>query len=120
MIIRGRLGDHYQGLADSLRMLGRPIEAAEATRECRKLWPDDANELYKRATEFSLCAAIAKDDAQKTSFALEAVDTLKKAIDAGWKDAKHLREDAELKSIRDRDDFKKLVESIESKEGKTP
>ena len=52
-------------------------------------------------------AKIAKEEADK------AMTWLTKAVAAGWKDAEHIKKDADLDSLREREDFKKLVADLE-------
>ena len=40
---------------------------------------------------------------------------LQKAVQAGYKDAAHMKKDTDLDSLRDRDDFKKLLAELEAK-----
>ncbi|MFO8013459.1 MAG: hypothetical protein R6X20_09160, partial [Phycisphaerae bacterium] len=42
----------------------------------------------------------------------EAMAALRRALRAGWTDADHTRDDADLASLRDRDDFKRLLEAM--------
>ena len=41
-----------------------------------------------------------------------AMRWLHKAVQAGWKDAAHMKQDTDLDSLRERQDFKKLLESL--------
>ena len=40
---------------------------------------------------------------------------LQKAVQAGYKDAAHMKKDTDLDPLRDRDDFKKLLAELEAK-----
>jgi hypothetical protein len=40
------------------------------------------------------------------------MDLLHKSVNAGCKDAAHMKEDPDLASLRDRDDFKKLLAEL--------
>ena len=42
----------------------------------------------------------------------EAIDALGRAVRAGWVDADHTRNDPDLASLRDRDDFKRMLEEM--------
>jgi tetratricopeptide (TPR) repeat protein len=52
---------------------------------------------------------LAKEDADK------AMAWLRKAVAAGYTNAAHIRKDADLDFLRDRDDFKKLLADLEAK-----
>jgi eukaryotic-like serine/threonine-protein kinase len=54
-------------------------------------------------------ARLAKEDADK------AMTWLHKAVAAGYKDAAHMKKDADLDFLRDREDFKKLLAELEAK-----
>ena len=42
------------------------------------------------------------------------MELLNKAVNAGYKDAAQFQQDNDLSSLRDRDDFKKLIAELES------
>ncbi len=52
-------------------------------------------------------ARLAKDDADR------AMQWLHKAVQAGYKDAAHMKKDTDLDPLRGRDDFKKLLAELE-------
>ena len=52
--------------------------------------------------------------AEATTFADEAVAALRDTVNAGWMHREELK-DIEFDSLRDRDDFKKLVAELEAK-----
>ncbi len=54
-------------------------------------------------------AKLAKDDADR------AMQWLQKAVQAGYKDAAHMKKDTDLDPLREREDFKKLVAELEKK-----
>ncbi len=54
-------------------------------------------------------AKLAQDDADR------AMQFLHKAVQAGYKDAAHMKQDTDLDPLRDRDDFKKLLAELEQK-----
>jgi hypothetical protein len=60
----------------------------------------------------------------KEKHAARAVELLRKAVEKGYKDAAHMKKDADLDALRQRDDFKKLLADLEaaakSKERKEP
>jgi hypothetical protein len=52
-------------------------------------------------------------------YADRAMDFLRQAVKAGWKDAPHIRMDTDLDPLRGREDFRKLVEELEKKAKKS-
>ena len=53
-------------------------------------------------------ARLAKDDADR------AMQWLHKAVQAGYKDAAHMKKDPDLDPLRGREDFKKLLAELEA------
>ena len=56
--------------------------------------------------------ASGKSADKKQEYADRAMELLQQAAKAGYKDAAHLAKDTDLDPLRDRDDFKKLVELL--------
>ncbi len=119
-LYRRNLANHLTNLAIVEREAGRPEAAAKFITQHRALWPDDPAELFKVAVEWSLtAAALEKDAAQLTSeqqslhrqCQTEALDALKTALAAGFKDLDKLRADPNLANLRDLPGFQKLLES---------
>ncbi|HWE38619.1 MAG TPA: serine/threonine-protein kinase [Isosphaeraceae bacterium] len=107
------LSGHYQHLLRVELALGRPAAAAEAARERRKLWPGNAAEQYNAACEFALCAAPAGLGGEERSrYANEAMDALRAAVASGWRDGAHTLRDADLDALRDRPDFRRLLDDL--------
>jgi hypothetical protein len=48
-------------------------------------------------------------------YADEAMKMLQGAVATGFKDIEHLKKDDDLKPLREREDFKKLVKELEEK-----
>ncbi len=44
-----------------------------------------------------------------------AIDWLKQAVAAGYKDVEHMKKDTDLDPLREREDFKKLIAELEAK-----
>jgi serine/threonine-protein kinase len=112
-----------QAVLDSvLRHLEKTRDVAgcrAAAEEWEKFNRTDAESLYTAARMRAITAAVirATDKSpegvkQADVEADRAVDWLRKAIAAGFKDAARLRKDADLDALRDRDDFKKLLAEL--------
>ena len=81
----------------------------------------DADSLYAAARFQAVAAAVqvktpgadaarlAKDDADR------AMQWLHKAVQAGYKDAAHMKSDADLDALREREDFKELLAELQKK-----
>ena len=91
----------------------------------RELWEErHANLIFSVARLSSLAVVVAGEDDQlgaedqdrlADEFALFAVESLQKSIDAGFRNLKQLQEDELLNSIRQRADFQQLLESLEQR-----
>lgn len=97
------------------RELKEPVPAATAVESILATNPQDTLLLYNSACVFALCSAASQvDEAQRQKYANRAMELLHQAIKAGWKDAVHIQKDSDLESLRDREDFKTLVEQLEA------
>jgi hypothetical protein len=54
----------------------------------------------------------------KEDCAKRAITLLQQAVAKGFKDADHMKKDDDLKALRERDDFKKLVMELEAAKAK--
>ena len=70
-------------------------------------------EWYNFACIYSLASSKVADKQQE--YTDRAMEMLKQAVQAGWKDVAHIQQDTDLDPLRNRDDFKKLVEELEPK-----
>lgn len=84
-------------------------EAAEAYLEHVMRRPDDGNAWYNLACCLALLER--KD---------EAVSALEQAVHAGFRDAEHMKEDPDLKSLRKKKAFKAVLKEIEGDSGPKP
>jgi tetratricopeptide (TPR) repeat protein len=113
------LDSHYSMLAATLRELGRPAEAAAATRERVPLWPDRPAELVRTASDLARCIPLAGGDPKRAkSLADEVLALLTRAIAKGFRDAAQLKADEGLAPLRDRADFQKLLTDLAAKKAR--
>lgn len=72
--------------------------------------------LYGAACVYALSAAAVGNDSEQTErYAARAVELLGRAVAKGWKDAVHMKKDNDLDSLRQRKDFRKLLNELEEK-----
>jgi serine/threonine-protein kinase len=120
------LGRLYQELARTYRQVNKPGEARATYEQARdlleKLPSADAEELHRLALVRAGCSALiggdkpgttAAERAERNRLADLAVDALRRAVTAGFKDLEQLDTDRELDPLRAREDFKKLVQELE-------
>ena len=93
------------------RALVQPTEAAKTTREWATLVQGNSSELYNVASSFALCVPLARGD-QKRELEIEAVQTLRDAMAAGWNDAQRTSHDPSLASLHYRADFRRLLTEL--------
>jgi serine/threonine protein kinase/Tfp pilus assembly protein PilF len=118
---RELLSKHYWNYGRVLRAVGRPQEAAEAALERKKLWSDNPQRLYWVAVELALAAdemekERSKEGKKQTAaadqFAHQAITTLGDAVRLGFGPLDDLRTNPDLKSVRQRTEFKRLMETV--------
>ena len=84
-----------------------------------KLNRTDVESLYNAACIRAVTAGVQIKtpgaDAAKLAHADRAMQWLQKVVQAGYKDAAHIKKDTDLDPLRDREDYKKLVADLEAK-----
>jgi tetratricopeptide (TPR) repeat protein len=92
-------------------------EAEELTKNA------NANSLYNAACLYALAIAAPQPNAVpqeiREKYAQRAVALLQQAVTNGWKDTEHMKKDDDLKSLREREDFMKLLAEMEAGRTKT-
>jgi tetratricopeptide (TPR) repeat protein len=85
---------------------------------------DPPNDTYDAACFLCHCATLVEkdnklDEAKRAEFAKsyadKAMELLQQAVARGYKDAAHMKKDPDLEPLRAREDFKKLLASLEKK-----
>ena len=109
------LGQYY-------RAVDRPAEAAATALKRRRERPNDPKQLFAAACDLAACVPLVgqgatqltgDQEAERTKYADEAVETLRQAVKSGFKNAKSLRETETLAPLRDRADFQDLIKQVE-------
>ncbi len=107
-------------LAESYVALDRLPEALALYEEALKLQkaklganhPLTANTVYSIACLHALMIDKAENRGKQADLAM---DWLQQAVAAGFKNVAHMKKDTDLDSLRDREDFKKLIAELEAK-----
>jgi serine/threonine-protein kinase len=110
-VYRRFLRNHLFLLTQVHRALNQPAEAARAAREWAGLVRGNPADLYNVACSLASCATLAQGEARQ-DLAAEAVAMLRRAIAAGWNDARRTGRDPDLDPLRDRDDFRRLLAEL--------
>ena len=88
----------------ALHMLGKPEEAIEWMDMIIEVNSDDPGQWYDKAC---LYAKMGRGD--------QAVEALRTALEKGYRSFPHIEHDDDVDSIRDREDFKMLIEQYKEK-----
>ncbi len=110
--VRKQASRHYRALARFHRDNGRPAEAVAAARKDGELWPADGTELFLVARDLALCIPLMSGGPAQAT-ADEAMNVLRKAVAAGFRDAPKLRSEPDLQPLRDRADFQTLLHDVQ-------
>jgi len=97
------LGEH----ADAADMAGKLIQAAD----------DQANDIYNAACILARCVRLAERDKERAqNYADRAVAALRQAVQNGYKDLAHMKQDKDLDPVRSHPEFQKLLRELEAKD----
>jgi tetratricopeptide (TPR) repeat protein len=102
--------DSRAGRANTRMHSGAIAEAVAEVNELTMLENWSAAQWYDFACIYSVAAGTMAG--KKQEYANRAMELLRKAVNAGYKDAAHLKSDAALDAVRDREDFKTLVSEL--------
>lgn len=107
------LSKHYYNYGRTLRRLGRADDAARAALARKELWPNDPQHLVAVAEELALAAKLlagsTSGDMTAEQCSEYAVQTLRKAVAAGWKPASDLEGTESFAALKDHPGFAELV-----------
>ena len=111
----------YGGLVSSSLRLERHADAARAAQEYAREFPDDRMVAYNAACYIACCVPLAErdpnlsaDERQKTGdeYGRLAVQQLRAAVQAGYRDVQHIKKDPDLDALRHRQDFRELLAEL--------
>jgi serine/threonine-protein kinase len=116
--------DNRQGLTETLLTQGEHSAAAETSSQLLEAAVDPAGDAYKAACFLARCVPLAEHDKQLADparkeraqhYADQTMAALRRAVQNGYKDMPHMKQDPDLAAIRSRPDFQKLVVELEKK-----
>lgn len=87
------------------------LHAADITRGYAESYP---GQIYNQACYLALAIPLSSPS-ERDRLTTQAMDALRRAIDGGYDEHDNMAADADLDALRGRDDFKKLLASIEGK-----
>jgi eukaryotic-like serine/threonine-protein kinase len=98
----------------SLVRAGQHVKAVALANALAEAKDVPADTLYILAAVSALATDSAKDDTTlREQYAARAVALLRQAVAKGYKDIAHLKKDEDLKALRSREDYQKLLQELE-------
>jgi tetratricopeptide (TPR) repeat protein len=91
-------------------MAGQVAEATAEVAELSKTPNWNAGQWYDFACVYAVASAKIAD--KKQEYADRAMELLRRAVQAGYRDAAHVKQDSDLDSLRGRDDFQQLLAEL--------
>jgi serine/threonine protein kinase len=119
--------DHLVAVARSHRELADHARLAATADELARFGYDPAKDCFTAASLFCRCMTLADKDTRLAdarrqelaqSYAGRALKRLRQAVEHGFKDAAHMRQDPDLKPLRMREECKKLLAELGAKSKK--
>ena len=100
------------GRATTKLRAGQAAEAMAEVAQLTKLPDGTADQWYSFARFHAVASGKLAD--KKAEYADRAMELLQQAVNAGYKDAAHMKKDTDLDPLREREDFKKLLAELEA------
>jgi serine/threonine protein kinase len=116
------LRNHHDTMADARLGLGQHAAAAAAAEEMARIDYDPPNDSYTAASYLARCVPLAENDTKLPApkrrdvahgYAERAMHFLQQAVEKGYRNTKHMKQDKDLDPLRQREDFKKLLAELE-------
>jgi serine/threonine protein kinase len=104
--------------------LGDPSDAKSVAEKMRDIGWHQSGNAYDAACDLSSCIPVVQKyapgtrqerDKQALFYSDEAMKMLQDAVNRGWKDVEHMKQERDLEPLRGREDFKKLLADLEMK-----
>ncbi len=104
--------------------LGDHVAAVETAAQLREAAVEPMEDCYNAACFLARCVMLAEEDSKISethrkelahSYADRAMTSLRQAVEHGYKDVTHMKQDQDLDALRDRSDFKKLLAEMEDR-----
>jgi hypothetical protein len=123
-VIRRFCCNHQAQLATTLLRMGRHAEAAGAALELARLAPDDPAVLLRAARLLAGCVAPARRSPGLTwglgaalarAYGSAAIGLARAAVSKGLADATPLLSDRDFDPLRDRDEFRRLLDELKGR-----
>ncbi len=114
------LTNHLHNLGSVRLHQGHPDEAADLAKQAAGLWTTQAMPLVRSAQILAECVqSVGSDDSpdaksRRERYGKSAVELLSRAVDGGFKNVEFFRSSNQLDPIRGRNDFKALLQRLES------
>jgi serine/threonine protein kinase/tetratricopeptide (TPR) repeat protein len=117
----------YASLGNVLRRRAQPERALEAFQHAAAILeqlPPGEGMYYNLACMRALCSGVVgqgkteltdAEQTQRRRYADQAMDALRKAVAAGFRNPGELKHDSELDALRSREDFQQLLSDLEAK-----
>jgi serine/threonine-protein kinase len=101
------------GRAMSLARAGQHAAAVAETNTLAEVKDAGSSTLYALACVCAVASATVQDTMLREQYAVRSVELLEQAIVKGYKDIEHLKKNDDLKALREREDYQKLVKKLE-------
>jgi tetratricopeptide (TPR) repeat protein len=110
--------------AIALASRGRHTEAAATADKLHELGAGKPRHLYNAARAYALCVAVVapekpENTAGRQAYRTRAVELLRKAVESGFRGVTLLKNDSDLESLRDDEEFQKLLAEVEAAKAET-
>ncbi len=112
------LRSSYQGRANCRLKAGQVTEAVAELDQVVHGFCDKAEHWFDFACVYADASSLATDGRLKEACASQAVGLLRKAVDAGFRDAAKLESHEKLKALRERPDYREVLASLRKPETK--
>ncbi len=109
------LGEILAQRGDLYRRTGRLADAEATALRRRTTWPNDSDVQLASARDLALLVPLSKEAADRDRRAGLAVEVLRRAIAKGFKDGRLLETDADLAPLRDREEYRQLLDGLRAK-----